>query len=65
MTDVEGATNMFLAHSRNMMNIYTKYGVDILIISFSYGGHRQHETDYEARNFNSPSFLFIALPPQI
>ena len=59
MTDVEGATNMFLAQSRNMMNI------DILIISFSYGGHRQHETDYEARNFNSPSFLFIALPPQI
>ena len=27
------------------MNICTKYGFDILIISSSYGGHRQHMTD--------------------
>ena len=27
------------------MNICTKYGFDILIISGSYGGHRRHTTD--------------------
>ena len=28
-----------------MINICTKYGFDILIISGSYGGHRRHTTD--------------------
>ena len=45
MTDVGGATNSKQAQSRNMMKICTKYGFDILIISGSYGGHRQHRTD--------------------
>ena len=31
------------------MNICTKYGFDILIISGSYGGHRQHTTDDRRR----------------
>ena len=31
-----------------MMNIGTKYGFDILIISGSYGGHRPHTT-YDGR----------------
>ena len=30
------------------MNICTKYGFDILIISDSYGGHRRHRT-YDGR----------------
>ena len=30
------------------MNICTKYGFDILIISGSYGGHRRHTT-YDGR----------------
>ena len=29
---------------RNIINICIKYGFDILIISSSYGGHRQHMT---------------------
>ena len=37
MTNVGGA-------SRNMMNICTKYGFDILINSGSDGGHRRHTT---------------------
>ena len=45
MTDVGGATNTLDAQSRNMVNICTKYGFDILIISGSYGGHRLHTTD--------------------
>ena len=45
MTNVGGATNTQEAQSRNMMNICTKYGFDILIISGSYGGHRRHTTD--------------------
>ena len=41
-----GATKTREAQSRNMMNICTKYGFDILIISGSYGGHRrQRQTD--------------------
>ena len=40
MTNVGGATNTQEAQSRNMMNICTKYGFNILIISGSYGGHR-------------------------
>ena len=44
MTNVGGATNTYEAQSRNMMNICTKYGFDILIISGSYGGHRRHTT---------------------
>ena len=48
MTNVGGATNTYEAQSRNMMNICTKYGFDILIISGSYGGHRQHMT-YDVR----------------
>ena len=43
MTNVGGATNTLEAQSRNMMNICTKYGFDILIISGSYGGHRTHD----------------------
>ena len=41
MTDVGGATSTLEAQSRNMINICTKYGFDILIISSNYGGHRQ------------------------
>ena len=48
MTNVGGATNTYEAQSRNMMNICTKYGFDILIISGSYGGHRRHTT-YDER----------------
>ena len=48
MTNVGGATNTLEAQSRNMMNICTKYGFDILIISGSYGGHRRHTT-YDGR----------------
>ena len=48
MTNVGGATNTQEAQSRNMMNICTKYGFDILIISRSYGGHRRHTT-YDGR----------------
>ena len=44
MTYVGGATNTYEAQSRNMMNICTKYGFDMLIISGSYGGPRQHTT---------------------
>ena len=36
--------NTWEAQSRNMMNICTKYGFDIFIISGSYGGHRRHMT---------------------
>ena len=42
MTNVGRATKE--AQSRNMMNICTKYGLDIFIISGSYGGHRRHTT---------------------
>ena len=45
MTNVGGATNNKEAQSRNIMNICTKYGFDILIISGNYGGHRRHTTD--------------------
>ena len=48
MTNVGGATNTYEAQSRNMMNICTKQGFDILIISGSYGGHRRHTT-YDGR----------------
>ena len=44
MASVWGATNIKEAQSRNMMNICTKCGFDILIISGSYGGHRRHTT---------------------
>ena len=40
MANVKGAQHTLEAHTRNMMNICTKYGFDILIISGSYGGHR-------------------------
>ena len=46
ITDVGGATNIQEVQSTNMINICTKYGFDILIISGSYGGHRQHTTDH-------------------
>ena len=49
MTNVGGATNTKEAQSRNMINICTKYGFDILIISGSYDGHRQHTTDDSRR----------------
>ena len=49
MMDVGGATNTQEAQSRNMINIWTKYGFDGLIISGSYGGHRQHTTDDSRR----------------
>ena len=42
MTNVGGATNTQEAQSRNTMNICTKYGFDILIISGSYGGQAPH-----------------------
>ena len=45
MTYVGGTTITKEAQSRNRMNICTKYGFDILIISGSYGGHRRHTTD--------------------
>ena len=43
MINVGGATNTQEAQSSNMMNLYTKYGFDILIISGSYGEHRRHD----------------------
>ena len=46
--NVGGALNTLEAQSRNMMNICTKYGFDILIISGSYGGHRRH-TAYDGQ----------------
>ena len=39
MCDIGDATNTLEVKSRNMINIYTKYGFDSLIISGSYGGH--------------------------
>ena len=49
MANVGYATNTYMleAQSRNMnmMNICTKYGFNILIVSGSYGGHRRHTTD--------------------
>ena len=42
MNNVEGETKTMQAQSWNMRNICTKYGFDILIISGSYDGHRQH-----------------------
>ena len=45
MTDVGGTTNTKETQSRNMINICTKYGFDILITSWSYWGHRQHTID--------------------
>ena len=50
MTNVEGTTNTQEAQYRNMLNICTKYGFDILIISGSYGGHRRHTTGHEIKN---------------
>ena len=47
MTDVGGANNTWEAQSRNVINICTKYGIDLLIISGSYGGHRRHMTNDE------------------
>ena len=52
MTDRGGATNTKEAQSRNMINICTTYGFDILIISGSYGGHRQYTTDNGQRQRN-------------
>ena len=49
MTNVGGDTNTLEAQSRNMTNICTKYGFDILIISGSYGGHRRHMMDDSRR----------------
>ena len=40
MTNVGRATSIQMAQSRNMINICTKQGFDILIISGSDGGHR-------------------------
>ena len=37
-----------------MINICTKYGFDILIISGSYGGHRRHTTDDGRRRRTTP-----------
>ena len=48
MANVGGATNTWEAQSRNMMNICTKYGFDILIIPGNYGGHRWRNT-YDVR----------------
>ena len=45
MIDVGSTTNTYEAQSRSMINICTIYGFDSLIISGSYGGHRQHTTD--------------------
>ena len=48
MTNVGGHHQYLGDTSRNMINICTKYGFDILIISGSYGGHRRHTT-YDGR----------------
>ena len=45
MNDIGGATNTLEAQCRNMINICTKYGFDILFIAGSYAGHRRHKTD--------------------
>ena len=43
MTNVGGPTTIYGAQSRNMINICTKYGFNILNISGSYGGHTTHD----------------------
>ena len=48
MANVGGSTNTKESQPRNMMNICTKYGFDILIISGSYEGHRRRRT-YDGR----------------
>ena len=53
MTNVGGDTNTLEAQSRNMTNICTKYGFDILIISGSYGGHRRHMMDDSRRTIHA------------
>ena len=53
MTDVGGATNTWEAQSRNMINICTKYGLDILIIFGSYGGHRRHTMENGRQTMNN------------
>ena len=45
MTHLGSRTNTCEAQSRNVMNICTKCGFDILIISGSYGGHRRRTMD--------------------
>ena len=50
MANVGGATNTQEAQSRDMMNICSKYGFSILIISGSYGGHRRHMPDAGQRH---------------
>ena len=39
-----------------MMNICTKYGFDILIISSSYGGHRRH-MNYDVQQTTDDKFV--------
>ena len=45
MTNVGGSTNIKEAQSRNMINICTKYGFDILIISGSTGAPKLINSD--------------------
>ena len=45
MANVGGTTNTYVAQSRNMMNICTKFEYNILMISGSYGGLLRHTTD--------------------
>ena len=47
------------------MNICTKYGFDILIISGCYGGHRRHTTDAGQRHGYGISSPQVSVDPSI
>ena len=45
-----------------MMYICTKYGIDILIISGSYGGHKPHTTyNIQGTTYNARGMAFSSL----
>ena len=48
MTYIGGRTKTYEAQPRNMINICAKCRFDIVFISGSYSGHRQHTT-YDIR----------------
>ena len=58
MINVGGATKTWEAQYRNMMNICTKYGFDILIISDGNCGHRRHTT-YDGRRTGKLKMMFL------
>ena len=50
--------------SAYMINICTKYGFDILIISGSSGGHRRHTTDDRQRTDKLGVWLGVSSPKE-